>query len=1197
MRNRYIEQYENTKILNEGNYIFATRAILRQLIIDEEKYLKKQQAPKTSPLKLFTEAPTGKLLQNELKVMIEEIDEFEKELDTTKDYRTRETSEHFFSVFTSLKELIKNQNSTYDALFDYILKDIAELHDQTREAILEKSESSQLGRVKFNELLKSKHLQENLFSPQYATVTTSDPLDSHVNWAFNYIYKIPYPNTRAIPEHQPIARYHHGIQHVTRAALFASVFANLYRRYDDPEALKLTDEDIKLIQIALLFHDSARMNEEEDKWDHESAILLYGYLTKILNINEEQAKLLAEAVANKDPHPDGYFTIVEANTDSLVWTRRKDVDAPKNIYQKIIHDADCLDIIRACDAFFSNYLDFYKDIVTKHRHSLDELFALRLEATSLIEIQGDTRRATRTETKMRYEHHAAYQRMSEDLRYYPLLSALTNGLIPSPVIKDIVLYKKQTFDPNKPLTEENIRAALKEGILARGIPNPSAISPKPLKTGAEESLAALELRKSLRRKGVQTTSSKADAFEKEGNPNRSVAMIGFGHPPYAPAGYLIVPPQIDDIIQVSAMDFDTGGGKKENIKMSRPTLSHTEKQKQFDALKDTLKMGGALRSYYRDALAKHAEILYDIKDYSAVYYTNDPVSANFVSHQNMLPLHPHSSLLQAIYLQREYFLQNKRLLPIFNYTSVHNAITEVPPKDLTDDHIVALWVEMAGDFIQKELAKPNSSIFTLSIDEIKVLSMYGQKDYQYAKRNAPADSNYSDELKAKVMSAIKEKQEKLFQQYEFPLIKKLATNELSLLDDEIFFMLARNPRLRTTLQTFIMRQLYTIPRMVPPTEQLFQNSLLLDANPSIFSEDFYPDNYSKLLALYDSKFCRLYKFAKLMNATDILHGLQDKLAQQFLNDIHVQSERLRQHLPFKYMLGYQYEPLKYIVQGASLFDLVPRIKDQMIQFSSAYLQEMLNDKGLIHHLDSFNQFIHYLFANNLMNQAMQTQLQNKVQSLKTELDRLPLEGLASYFQLSDLSQCPSTHKKEILVQWFQMNPAFYFTDFKVSILKMLNDHVPLYENEMFRLVSSKCKYRVESEYDRKVSPPLWLTSIMILKNEHPNKTFTAEQLSILEERFDAICQEYANEVSDSKALNLPAFIQMMDGIHAQSIAIKIPTSLSKLFNQLLNGIDLSSLTETQIEKIQKLHAKLDFAQDREDAIANLSKPHTFSLKP
>jgi len=60
-----------------------------------------------------------------------------------------------------------------------------------------------------------------------------------------------------------IAREIHGIQHVSRAALYIPVLANLYRRYDDPEALKLTDEDIKFIQIAALFHDSMRQTK---KW-------------------------------------------------------------------------------------------------------------------------------------------------------------------------------------------------------------------------------------------------------------------------------------------------------------------------------------------------------------------------------------------------------------------------------------------------------------------------------------------------------------------------------------------------------------------------------------------------------------------------------------------------------------------------------------------------------------------------------------------------------------------------------------------------------------------------------------------------------------------------------------------------------------------------------------------------------------------
>lgn len=68
-----------------------------------------------------------------------------------------------------------------------------------------------------------------------------------------------------------IARIYHGIQHVSRTAMHAVILANLYRLFEDPEALILTQDQLKLVQIVLLFHDAAREDEAEAeaRWDHE----------------------------------------------------------------------------------------------------------------------------------------------------------------------------------------------------------------------------------------------------------------------------------------------------------------------------------------------------------------------------------------------------------------------------------------------------------------------------------------------------------------------------------------------------------------------------------------------------------------------------------------------------------------------------------------------------------------------------------------------------------------------------------------------------------------------------------------------------------------------------------------------------------------------------------------------------------------
>ena len=81
--------------------------------------------------------------------------------------------------------------------------------------------------------------------------------------------------------------------------------------------LALTEEDIFLLQLALLFHDSERQNDGEDMWDQDSALTLYRYLIDA-GAPPEKAKLIAEAMANKDAADDNYF---ELDIKELTWKK------------------------------------------------------------------------------------------------------------------------------------------------------------------------------------------------------------------------------------------------------------------------------------------------------------------------------------------------------------------------------------------------------------------------------------------------------------------------------------------------------------------------------------------------------------------------------------------------------------------------------------------------------------------------------------------------------------------------------------------------------------------------------------------------------------------------------------------------------------------------------------------------------------
>lgn len=103
-------------------------------------------------------------------------------------------------------------------------------------------------------------------------------INSHAKWAYRNIYQNPYSNY--IDEALP--RGGHGILHVARASLWGKVFLNLYKNFGNDEANALNVEDEKLIQIAILFHDSGRERGGKDLWDCDSALLFYFYLKKTL---------------------------------------------------------------------------------------------------------------------------------------------------------------------------------------------------------------------------------------------------------------------------------------------------------------------------------------------------------------------------------------------------------------------------------------------------------------------------------------------------------------------------------------------------------------------------------------------------------------------------------------------------------------------------------------------------------------------------------------------------------------------------------------------------------------------------------------------------------------------------------------------------------------------------------------------------
>ncbi len=139
---------------------------------------------------------------------------------------------------------------------------------------------------------------------------------------------------------ESVPRWSHGCMHVCRAAIMIHAIADLYKKYDP--SIDITDEDIALAQYLTLFHDSARQADGVDVWDDESAENARSYL-QALQFEESKIHEAIEALKSKDS------------------------GAPKGIIGKLIHDADCLDIMRVYgkNGFKNQYLQVYKDFQDK----------------------------------------------------------------------------------------------------------------------------------------------------------------------------------------------------------------------------------------------------------------------------------------------------------------------------------------------------------------------------------------------------------------------------------------------------------------------------------------------------------------------------------------------------------------------------------------------------------------------------------------------------------------------------------------------------------------------------------------------------------------------------------------------------------------------------------------------------------------
>lgn len=134
------------------------------------------------------------------------------------------------------------------------------------------------------------------------------------------LYSAPYPSGGS--------RDHHGVLHAVRSMLFSQVIMEMYRAEGHTIATPKGD-----LQLATALHDNARENDGVDLWDKESGEKCTEiFAQKLLRSSEEAA------AAGK-------------------WIAEKDSKQPTSLEQKIVHESDCVEIMRC----LRNMKDFKSD--------------------------------------------------------------------------------------------------------------------------------------------------------------------------------------------------------------------------------------------------------------------------------------------------------------------------------------------------------------------------------------------------------------------------------------------------------------------------------------------------------------------------------------------------------------------------------------------------------------------------------------------------------------------------------------------------------------------------------------------------------------------------------------------------------------------------------------------------------------------
>ena len=380
----------------------------------------------------------------------------------------------------------------------------------------------------------------------------------------------------------------HGPLHASSVALYAIIFINLYKKFatkeDDPNRQfflpdnpnYITEDDLKLLQIVALLHDSKRPEDTGSnlEWDIISAKCCEEYLINI-GVGKEKAMQFANIISNKEPPFD-------KSTEKY------------NFLAKILHDADALDIIRVySNNFDMRHLKFFQDycqpLTTDLRDPKDD--TLKVKTNKPLKALGNI--------VMSVRHFIA--RSGNFLYQYNWPQKLSFERVPNSydlvkeeLCKDSIF--KVFFNSGLILTDEQassistrIKTTEIEQLLSNidNIPetDPKLIRllPELMKMGRVfmRSVTAIDKHGKMTIEENIEEELKQIANSPQGNIARSTSLIGYGSKPFkAGSGLLVLNTKFNRIRAISAQNLLSGHGDKSTWAKQNPLLSEkTAKEK------------------------------------------------------------------------------------------------------------------------------------------------------------------------------------------------------------------------------------------------------------------------------------------------------------------------------------------------------------------------------------------------------------------------------------------------------------------------------------------------------------------------------------------------------------------------------------------------------------------------------------------